>query len=153
MILWIELFSLVRASDGYWWNRVMNAHVRVGGTFLKSWQFVGSQVEQRSDGLVSCGLCIIEFLSFEFYYRKFNYSFENTQKVTLTVTRDIKRFFIQFVAMEKKKNYYIFCMFVYMCASVALVIQHAKCMRRIVICALSGCTIFLQIVPLTTQFS
>lgn len=53
MILWTELFSLVRASDGHCWIRVMNAHFQVGGTFLRSWQFVGSQVEQRSAGLVA----------------------------------------------------------------------------------------------------
>ena len=61
----------------------MNAHVQVGGTFLRSWQFVSSQVEQRSAGLVAFiivdGLHNIELLSFKFSYRKFNHSFENTQ--------------------------------------------------------------------------
>ena len=61
MISWIELISLVSASDGHCWNRVIHAHVRLGGTYLRSWQFMVSQVEQHSAGLVSCGLQLLNF--------------------------------------------------------------------------------------------
>ena len=40
----------------------------------------------------------------------------------------------------------------YECVSVALLIQHAKSMRRIVICGLSGFTIFFRIILQTAQF-
>jgi hypothetical protein len=36
---------------------------------------------------------------------------------------------------------------------VALVIRHARRMRRIVICSLYGCKIFFYVIPLTAPFS
>ena len=60
----------------------------------------------------------------------------------------LRRVRVTTVVVENN-TYYIFWVFVF----VSLVIPHAMRMRRIVICNLSGSTIFLHIVPYTGRFS
>jgi uncharacterized membrane protein len=60
----------------------MNRHVQVGGGIFKKLavrEFSSRTALRRVSSLHLCGLHGIEFLSFEFSYRKFNYLFENTQ--------------------------------------------------------------------------
>ena len=69
--------------------------------------------------------------------------FNKTGNVRINVT--LRRVRVTTVAVEKQLMLHIVCV----CLCVALGIQYAMCMHHIVICGLSGCTVFSYIISIS----